>query len=306
MEPVLQNGSRKRRPWTAQDQTTAEVAAACGVSLREIGRTLEYSDVAVRNHLIAAAAENARNRRRLYYQNNPEKIREYRRLYHEANSGRISEKNRIYYESNCQRLRNRNRLYYQANLDKERKRARLWQFANPDKVRENNRRWRKSNPDQLREAGRRHYENNRRRVLERNRFWQQNNKDVLRELARRRAALHRAARRQALHPVTRAQIDARFALWGNRCAFCGVDATHQRNHGRQRLTVEHVLALTKGGLDEAANIIPACTACNSSKNNSPIEDWYRQQPWFMDARWRKIQRHCPAAVVGQLPLALTA
>jgi 5-methylcytosine-specific restriction endonuclease McrA len=85
-----------------------------------------------------------------------------------------------------------------------------------------------------------------------------------------------------------------------------VDATHQRNHGRQRLTVEHVLALTKGGLDEAANIIPACTACNSSKNNSPIEDWYRQQPWFMDARWRKIQRHCSAAVVGQLPLALTA
>jgi 5-methylcytosine-specific restriction endonuclease McrA len=118
--------------------------------------------------------------------------------------------------------------------------------------------------------------------------------------------LHRAARRQALHPVTRAQIDARFAIWGNRCAFCGADATHQRNHGRQRLTVEHVLALTKGGLDEASNIIPACTACNSSKNNSPIEDWYRQQEWFTETRWAKIRKHCPAAVVGQLPLALAA
>jgi hypothetical protein len=67
-----------------------------------------------------------------------------------------------------------------------------------------------------------------------------------------------------------------------------------------------VLALTKGGLDEAVNIIPACTACNSSKNNSPVEAWYNRQPFFAATRWRKIQRHCPAAVVGQLPLALAA
>jgi 5-methylcytosine-specific restriction endonuclease McrA len=141
---------------------------------------------------------------------------------------------------------------------------------------------------------------------ESSRRWRKANPEKIREKARRRNAWKRAARRAALHPVTRAQIDARFAIWGNRCAFCGADAPHQRNHGRQRLTVEHVLALTKGGLDEASNIIPACSACNSSKSNSPIEDWYRQQEWFTEPRWAKIRKHCPAAVVGQLPLALAA
>jgi 5-methylcytosine-specific restriction endonuclease McrA len=183
--------------------------------------------------------------------------------------------------SALQRDRTWSRQHYKANPEKKKKCNRKWLNANFGYYRahsvaysEHHRRWRKANPEKIREAARRHN------------------------------ARKRAARRAALHPVTRAQIDARFALWRNRCAFCGVDANHQRNHGRERLTVEHVLALTKGGLDEAANIIPACTACNSSKNNSPVETWYRCQPFFTEARWRKVQRHCPAAASGQLPLAM--
>jgi len=125
-----------------------------------------------------------------------------------------------------------------------------------------------------------------------------------RERSRRRKVRIRSARRQALQPVTRQQIDARFALWNHRCAFCGVDAAHEQNKGRNRLTIEHVLALTKGGLDEASNILPSCLACNLGKHNAPVESWYRRQPFFTESRWRKIQRHCPAAVVGQLPLGL--
>jgi hypothetical protein len=204
---------------------------------------------------------------------------------------KIFERNKRYYYGNLHEERQRRRRYYQSNIKIERERSRLRYRANPEIEIERTRRWQKANPEKALELRRRVY---------------QNNLGAAREKCRRRREWRRSSRRAALHPVTCAQIDARFALWGNRCAFCGVDATHQRNHGRQRLTVEHVLALTKGGLDEASNIIPACTACNSSKNNSPIEDWYRQQPWFMDARWRKIQRHCSAAVVGQLPLALTA
>jgi 5-methylcytosine-specific restriction endonuclease McrA len=231
MASVLQNGSRKRRPWTAQDQTTAEVAAACGVSCREIGKVLKRDHSVIRRKLSLDAAEK--------------------------------------------------------NLNV----IRRWQQVNQGKSLESLRRWRKQNPLRRREL---------------NRKWKRENPESEREQVRSRNAWKRAARRQSLHPVTRQQIDARFGLWDHRCAFCGVDATHQRNHGRQRLTVEHVLALTKDGLDEAANIIPACTACNSSKNNSPIEDWYRQQEWFTEPRWAKIRKHCPAAVVGQLPLALAA
>jgi len=168
-----------------------------------------------------------------------------------------------------------------------------YSIANIDIVREKRRLYYQANAERLQEIAR---ENSRR--------WYVANPGKHREKMRRRNAWKRAARLRALHPVTREQIDARFSLWRNRCAFCGVDASHPRNHGRDRLTVEHVLALTNGGLDEAANIIPACTACNSSKNNSLVQDWYCQQQWFTEARWRKIQRHCPAAASGQLPLAM--
>jgi hypothetical protein len=276
MESVLQSSRQKRRPWTAQDQTTAEVAAACGVGYAEIGRALGRTGGLVKRYLIPSAAEKNREAVRRWQKQNPEKVRENSRRWQSANP---------------EKMRSYRRRWVEDNPEKNRASYIRWRESNPDQAREHSRRWRKANPDKCREKCRR-----RRKA----------NPDWHRDQTRLRKAWKRAARRQALHPVTRAQIDARFAIWGNRCAFCGADATHQRNHGRQRLTVEHVLALTKGGLDEASNIIPACTACNSSKNNSPIEDWYRQQEWFTEPRWAKIRKHCPAAVVGQLPLGLAA
>jgi 5-methylcytosine-specific restriction endonuclease McrA len=261
MASVSQNGRRARRPWTDQDQVTAEVMAACGIKCKAIARYMGRSDGTISAHLIQGETE------------------------------KIFERNKRYYYGNLHEERQRRRRYYQSNINIERERSRLRYRANPEIEIARTRRWQEANPEKALEIRRRVY---------------QNNPGAAREKCRRRREWRRASRRAALHPVTRAQIDARFALWSNRCAFCGVDATDPRNHGRERLTVEHVLALTKGGLDEASNIIPACTACNSSKNNSPIEDWYRQQEWFTEARWAKIQKHCPAAVVGQLPLALAA
>lgn len=261
MASVSQNGRRARRPWTAQDQIFAEVAAACGVGCKPIARILGRSDGTVITHLIPSAVQ---------------KVRQQNKRYYEANAAQERERKMRYRRDNPEKVREDARRRYRANPEKERERVRRWQKANPEKVIEIQRRVQINNPSNMRER------------------------------CRRRREWRRASRRAALQPVTRAQIDARFALWGNRCAFCGVDANHERNHGRRCLTVEHVLALTKGGLDEAANIIPACSACNCSKNNSPVENWYRQQPWFTDQRWRKIQCHCPAAVVGQIPLALAA
>ena len=385
MASVSQNGSRKRRPWTAQEQVTAEVAAACGVSCKEIGRVLNRSFNVVLNHLDARAAQRLRENQSRYREANIEKVRErnrtaarrrrkanpdqdreYQRLYRKLNLARVRERERLWREANLERhketsrrwrkanldvVRERKRRYYAANADKCRARSRQWASANSERVRDNQRRYYEANADKLREASRNwhkanrdksrencrrwyelnankaqedartyratnadkvqiskraYYESNRNKVKEYISRWRKSNLNKIKEYSRRRNAWKRAARQRALHPVTHQQIEARFAIWRNRCAFCGVDATHKRNHGRERLTVEHVLALTKGGLDEASNIIPACTACNSSKHNSPIEDWYRKQPFFTAARWAKIQKHCPAAVVGQLPLALAA
>jgi 5-methylcytosine-specific restriction endonuclease McrA len=227
MDSVSQNGRRKQRPWTAQEQITAEVAAACGVSVRGIGKLLGRNAIVVEVKLNSHAASKARAK------------------------------------------------------------GKRWRDANPGYYRS----YYKSDPAYHREKQIR---------------WNQKNADVIRDCGRRRHALERSARQLALMPATRVDIDRRFALFSKRCAYCSVNASHPRNHGYQRLAEDHVIPLSLRGLDEAANIVPACHSCNSSKNDSIAESWYRRQPFFTEARWRKIQRHCPAAVAGQLPLALPA
>ena len=47
------------------------------------------------------------------------------------------------------------------------------------------------------------------------------------------------------------------------CAYCPATAT----------TWDHVVAVTKGGLSDQGNIVPACATCNSSKRNHNLWTW---------------------------------
>jgi hypothetical protein len=304
MDQVCHAVKQKRRLWTVQDQTTTEVAAACGVSCAEIGRVLGRSHTLIKSHLDPSLAKKRRENSRIWRNANLEKARDATRQWYASNKDKASEYARDYRQSDPERHKARIASWRAANFERVREYRRRRYESNPERARQLARLWYATNPERARERHRSWCQANHERLQELHRLWRKRNPDKVRERSRRRHALKRAAHRKALQPVTQEQLDNRFALWSDCCAFCGVNATDSRNIGRARLTVEHVLALTKGGLDEASNIIPACTACNSSKHNSPVETWYRRQPFFSDLRWRKIQRHCPAAVVGQLPLAL--
>lgn len=174
-------------------------------------------------------------------------------------------------------------------------RSKQWQKANPDKVRAKSKKWYYENVLQARQAARLRRLNNPDKVSQAQRKWRKANFERVSEHWRSRAARKRMARFRALSPITLEQRRNRFRLFSNCCAYCQSAAS---------LSVDHVLPIKHGGLDEASNIVPACLRCNSSKCARPVEDWYRHQPFFTEERWRKIQRHCTAAVAGQLPLAL--
>lgn len=81
-------------------------------------------------------------------------------------------------------------------------------------------------------------------------------------------------------PYTHHDLKERFRQFDNACAYCG---------NPENLTLDHVVALFNGGLDEISNIIPACYSCNSSKQISKLEDWYGRQLFFKEERLNKIQ-----------------
>lgn len=113
------------------------------------------------------------------------------------------------------------------------------------------------------------------------RFQYQTNPDLrlyTREKSRRRKA---KARGQTPLQIPVAAIKRRFAEFGNCCAYCS--ATGDMN-------LEHVIPISKGGPHDIGNIIPACFSCNMSKGTKPMEQWYRQQPFFNEVRLQQIRR----------------
>ena len=154
------------------------------------------------------------------------------------------------------------------NESKERQRK-----ANPEKFRAKESAWRKANPEKCRKMAKKKRKANPEG---------QRAKEHRREARKRNAA-------SPLCVVTAEAIAKRKALIKG-CAYCGADAT---------LTLDHVVALNDGGLHVPSNLVGACSTCNSSKQDSPVEAWFRAQPFFSEQRWQRIQQ-----ITGQGQLSL--
>ena len=270
-----------------------------GASYRVIACALRRNEETINCRLNPSVAERKSERQCRWREANPEKAREYSRCWRKANPEKAREAGRRWRKANPEKYREacrlRGRRWSEVNPERRREAYRRHREANREKLRKACLRWRNANLEKARDASRRYVLANPEKAKQASLRWRRNNPEKGREARRRREAMKRAGRRLTLVPLTFKQKRERMALFGDLCAYCGTAGP---------LTVDHVLALSAGGLDEAGNIAPACRSCNSGKWTRPVEGWYRSQPFFSEARWRKIQRHCPAAVAGQLPLAL--
>ena len=200
------------------------------------------------------------------------------------------------------RQRETSRAWYEANRDRTRENVRAWREANRDRKRETDRAWREANRDRNRdrnrETSRAWYEANRDRSREANRAWREANPDRVRMHIRLKNHRRRALKAgSAAKGFPRQTIETRaliYKLFNNKCAYCGAPAT----------TDDHVIALSQGGTDTPANIVPACNRCNCSKQSKPVEAWYLSQSFFDPERLAAINHHTKrkSSVVQQLYL----
>lgn len=158
-----------------------------------------------------------------------------------------------YYKKNAARIKARSREWYRANRARALDRFKAAYRSNPERWREAGRKWRA--------------ENHERHLAHCNRAWH-----------KRRALLRNGKSRGVSHDEWQAIL----AAHGHRCAYCGVSG---------RLTRDHVVPISRGGLDEPRNVVPACRACNYSKHATPLEEWLK----------RRHDRYPPTVDPCQLP-----
>lgn len=85
--------------------------------------------------------------------------------------------------------------------------------------------------------------------------------------------------RRALGSLTTKEWQNICERYNYSCAYCG----EQTN-----LTIEHIVPILMGGKTNAANIVPACQSCNSSKQSSDLVEWYTKQSFYSKEKLGRI------------------
>lgn len=135
--------------------------------------------------------------------------------------------------------------YYRKNKSKSAERVRLWREANKERNAINNKRS-YSNTSKL-------------RLEHKRKYWiEVASKKQKTEQARLADRLRKQQRRKA-GGFTKQEWQMVLEAYGNKCVYCGSSGT--------KLTIDHVVPVSKGGKHEKDNIVPACGPCNSSRGN---------------------------------------
>ena len=169
-----------------------------------------------------------------YRANNSERINGAQKRYRERNRDWLRERNREV----AREFRKANpdywRLWYAKNIERERERARLSMEAH-----------RREHPEREVERKQRYFERNPEKVRAQ---WREN-----------------THRRRALKGGTSGELAALMAeMVTQPCVYCG---------STDRVTIDHVVPLSRGGKHEADNLAPACLPCNCSKGNKLLSEW---------------------------------
>jgi 5-methylcytosine-specific restriction endonuclease McrA len=132
-----------------------------------------------------------------------------------------------------------------------------YRAANLKKHAATNSAWNKAHRTEANAATDRWRERNRERFLQQQRSYNQRRQtppEATAEYQRRRRA---AKKSSMIGRITPDLLAAKCAYWGNRCWSCG---------STDRVELDHVKPLSKGGAHCLANIRPVCRSCNAMKN----------------------------------------
>lgn len=155
------------------------------------------------------------------------------------------------------------RTRYLASLDRERRRGAEYRAKLGRTLHIRSVLRRRLDPDRARSYGVRSYWRHREKRVQYSRRYR---KTEAGRIAERRSGHKRRALKRATRTTGSRWHLLRIMKWADgKCLYC--------QRPTERLTLDHVVALTNGGTDTPDNWAPACLPCNKSKFTANVEKW---------------------------------
>jgi len=138
-----------------------------------------------------------------------------------------------------------------------------------------------------------HYKNNKEIYDSRRTKWMKENKDRVKiyykKFQKNNAEYFSQYNKERMmhkkHEITKEEWESCLRYFDYSCAYCGIPEKEHKQIYNKRLHKEHV---DHDGANDLSNAVPACTTCNSSKWAHPFEEWYKQQEFYDEKRYKKI------------------
>jgi len=148
---------------------------------------------------------------------------------------------------------------YEKNKEVENKRTKEYRENNMEKCINLNKKWK---------------ENNKERISKYDKQWRKNN-------SLRKNLIAQKRRNNIKGKISYDDLIKRLNIF-NGCCYCKKD---------KKLTMEHLIPISKKGLNIYNNVFGACKKCNLSKNNKDFLLWYRDQSFYSPKREYEILQY---------------
>ena len=190
--------------------------------------------------------------------------------YREKNKKQISEYHKQYYKEH----KEEKKQYYEENRDKRLKYDKQYY---------------EEHKEEKLEKHKQYYEEHKEEIAEYKKEWQKDNPHkVLNAKNKRRSKEENQGR-----DITKEQWYEMMCWFDWCCAYSG-EYIGGDNADKKR-TTDHIISISKGGLNEPWNCVPMLKSYNSSKCTNNMEEWYIQQEFYSEERLIKIYAWCEYA-----------
>ena len=215
-------------------------------------------------------------------------IAEYKQQYYKENKEEIAKQQKEYYEEHKEEKLEYQKEYYEEHKEEVNEYKQQYYKEHKEEYREYAIQYRENNKEKIAKYKHQYYEENKEEIAEKGKQYRSKNPHI--------NFNHNIKRRQKEESqgrgLTKEQWYEMMFFFDWCCAYS--DEYIGGNSSKHR-TIDHIIALDNGGLNEPWNCVPCFDNYNYQKHTNNMEDWYIQQEFYSEERLIKIYAWCEYA-----------